>query len=128
MDAKILIVDDSRTVRAVLKRTIQLAGFDASGVREAGNGLEALTALEADGADVVLTDIHMPEMNGVELVQALRANPKFAEQAIVVISSESTEERRAQLLGLGVKHMLSKPFTAESIRSVIVDMMKVQPS
>jgi len=114
-----LIVDDSRTVRAVLKRSLVMAGFGSATVHEAENGTEALKALDANKFDVVLSDIHMPEMDGTQLVTAMRIDPRFAETPVVVISSDTTESRRDIMLGLGVKSFVHKPFRAEDLRDIL---------
>ncbi len=123
MSQRFLVVDDSRTVRIQIRRTLQMAGYDTDGVVEAANGIEALAALGVGRFDALLTDIHMPAMDGVELVRRVRAHPPLAGLPILVISSESTEERRSQLRSLGADSVLAKPFTPESIKAVLADLL-----
>ena len=124
MNAKILIVDDSRMIRSVLKRSLSLVGVDPGCVTEAENGKEALDLVQDGDFDVVLTDIHMPEMTGVEFIVEARKQPRFANLPIAVISSEHTAERKIQLGQVGVKHFIQKPFTPEDIKRVLVDYLK----
>ncbi len=123
MSHRFLVVDDSRTVRIQLRRTLQMAGYDSGGVVEAGNGVEALAALGTSRFDALLTDIHMPTMDGVELVRRVRAHAPLAAMPIVVISSESTEERRTQMRQLGANSVIAKPFTPESIKSTLSELL-----
>ncbi len=102
-----------------------MAGYDSAGVVEAGNGIEALAALGTGRFDALLTDIHMPTMDGVELVRRVRAHPPLATLPIVVISSENTEERRAQMRLLGANSVIAKPFTPESIKSTLAELLAV---
>jgi len=120
---RFLVVDDSRTVRIQLRRTLQMAGYDPNSVVEAGNGIEALAALGTGHFDVLLTDIHMPAMDGVELVRRVRAHAPLAGMPIVVISSENTEERRMQMRQLGANSVLAKPFTPESIKTALTELL-----
>ena len=119
MGYTILIVDDSKTVRSVLQRAIDIARVPADTLLTAENGQQALELLEESGIDLLITDIHMPVMTGVELLEALRASERHAKLPAVVISSDSSERRREQLRDLGVHDLLSKPFQPEVLRDVI---------
>lgn len=119
MTYEILIVDDSKTVRAVLKRAIAHAQITDSVIHNAANGQEALDILKSVVVDIVLTDIHMPVMDGIELMRNMRADEKLEKMPIVVISSDTSDARRAELEQLGALAILSKPFQAERIRDVI---------
>ena len=119
MDYNVLIVDDSPILRRVIKRTVLMAGIDGEHVSEAGHGKEALEILAESQIDILLTDVHMPVMGGVELLQRMGADDRFAEIAKVVITSDASEERQNQLKELGIQSILTKPFQAEDIRDAV---------
>lgn len=125
MPFNILIVDDSRTVRRVLRRAIDLAGLPAAEFFEASNGAEALEHLRGGHpVDIVLTDVHMPVMTGVQLVQEIRGDQNLRSLPVVVLTSDTSASRREQLEQLGVRAFLGKPFQPETIRDVLVDLME----
>jgi two-component system chemotaxis response regulator CheY len=115
----ILIVDDSATTRAVIKRTIAMATVPTDNVFEASNGVEALAVLAKFRVTLVFADLNMPEMGGAELTQRMRANPATAGIPVIVVSSESMERKIAMLKQQGVRGYIKKPFTPEQIRDVI---------
>ncbi|HEY9555716.1 MAG TPA: response regulator [Acidimicrobiales bacterium] len=113
----ILVVDDSRAMRMIVSRTLRQAGFGDGTLREAADGAEALAAIEAEQPDLVLSDWNMPNVNGIELLQALRAAGN--EVRFGFITSESTTEMREQAIGAGAEFLLAKPFTADDFAEVI---------
>ena len=123
MGYKILIVDDSSVTRAVLKKTIQMTGVDVSTVYEASNGNEALQQLDKYEVDLILADLNMPQMNGIEMVDKVFANPKTAEIPIIVVSTEASTARIQLLKEKGIKGYIHKPFTPESIRNVLEEVL-----
>lgn len=125
MGHRILLVDDSATTRAVIKRTITMAGVAVDNLLEAANGKEALAALEHFKIDIVFADLNMPEMGGVELTERIRANPDWAHVAIIIVSSESMEKKIAMLRQQGIRGYIKKPFTPEQIRDVINEVIGV---
>jgi two-component system chemotaxis response regulator CheY len=124
MGYRILLVDDSATTRGLIKRTIQLAGLPVSEFHEAGNGKEALEKLRAHAVDLILADLNMPEMNGIELAHAVLANPEMAPVQIAIISAEPSGSRLLELRRAGVKGYLRKPCTPESLRDLVVPLME----
>ncbi len=116
---RILIVDDSSIMRTLIKRVLALAEVPADDVLEAGNGAEALKILESKDVQVLLTDINMPEMNGVELLQTLMKNDRWNRLTRVVISTDGSASRREEVAGLDVRCYLEKPFTPEVMRDVL---------
>lgn len=125
MACNILIVDDSRTTRAMIKRVIQLAGVATEGLYEAGNGKEALEILSKMPVDLVLADLHMPEMNGIELTQEIQKNPATSPIPIVIISAEPSQEKIAALQGTGIRGHLRKPFSPEALRDMVNSLLGV---
>lgn len=124
MTHNILIVDDSATTRAVIKRTIQLAGVPAE-FYEAAEGNAALELLGRERMDLVLADLHMPGMGGVELVRRMLADPASRSIPVLVITAEPNQSRLEELKREGVRGCVRKPFTPEGIRGVINDMLGV---
>ena len=125
MAYNILIVDDSATMRSIIKRTLGMAALDVGEYFEAGNGQEALQVLEREWIDVVLADINMPVMNGIELTQRMQASEALRGIPVVVVSTEASTTRIDELKAKGVKGYVHKPFTPEAIRDVITQVLGV---
>ena len=114
---KILIVDDSKAMRMIVKRTLTSAGYGGYAIVEAANGKEALDAIKASMPDFVLSDWNMPEMSGIELLSALqRDNIKVP---FGFVTSETTEEMRERARDNGALFLLGKPFTPETMGQVL---------
>jgi two-component system chemotaxis response regulator CheY len=115
-----LIVDDSRAMRLVMGRYLKELGYE---VTEAGDGKEALEALNRQGAhpDVALVDWNMPTMNGIELVQAIRREPRFSDVRLMMVTSETEGVRVETALEAGADEYLMKPFT----REILVEKLAV---
>lgn len=114
----ILVVDDSRAMRAIIKRALSsLRRFAGARFREAADGREALAAIEADPPDLVISDWNMPEMSGIELLQAL--NDAGIRVPFGFVTSESTPEMHELAKAHGAQFMVSKPFTPESLERAL---------
>ncbi len=109
---KILIVDDSRVMRQIVIRTLRQAGYGGHELVEAENGAIALEMIQADAPDLVLSDWNMPEMNGIDLLRALRA--AGSEVPFGFITSEGTPEMAQRATASGALFLITKPFTADS--------------
>jgi two-component system chemotaxis response regulator CheY len=106
-----LIVDDSRATRSLLRRTLIEVGYE---VLEAGNGLEALELLgSCDPVDLALVDWNMPEMDGLELVKAMRADRTYADMVVMMVSAESDMSNVARALMVGADEYAIKPVTKD---------------
>ncbi|MEQ1912185.1 MAG: response regulator [Vicinamibacterales bacterium] len=114
---RILIVDDSSTMRRIIINTLNKIGY--SDYVEASNGREAMDKLAALSIDLVITDWNMPEMSGLELVKAVRANDKTRHLPLLMVTTNAAKEHVDQALGAGVTDYLSKPFTPDTIREKI---------
>lgn len=125
MSINILIVDDSKTVQAVIEKTLQLSEIEIGNIFHAGNGKEALEILRNNWIDLVLTDINMPIMNGVELIYKMNQDDLLKTIPIVIISTEGSETRIDELKTKGAKAYLRKPFTPESLKDLIVELLGV---
>jgi two-component system chemotaxis response regulator CheY len=116
----VLLVDDSETMRAMIKRVIKLSGFETENIYEAANGQQALEVLDDHWVDLVLTDIHMPEMDGLELLRRLSVDPVLSKLPVIVVTSEGSEQPIREALTLGAKACIRKPFTPEMVREVLM--------
>ena len=123
MAFNVLVVDDSMSMRAIIKKVIGMSGFDVGEIAEAGNGLEALARLEDFWADVVLTDIHMPEMDGVELLKKIKSNPMTQALPVVMITTESRDEVVSGALEMGAAGYIKKPFRPEDIKALLGEIL-----
>jgi two-component system chemotaxis response regulator CheY len=121
----ILIVDDSILMRTALKRTIDMVGIDTESISEASNGIEALEVLNSKPIDLILTDLNMPEMDGIELVHRLKENSEYASIPVIVITTESSTVRIEDLQAEGIQDYLHKPFTPEEFRETITRSLGV---
>jgi two-component system chemotaxis response regulator CheY len=126
MGFSVLIVDDSATTRGLIRRALQLSGLPVGEFFEAGHGKDALAQLAQRPVDLILTDLHMPEMSGVELAQAVFANPATAGIPVAVVSAEPSSLRLAELRRAGVKGYLRKPCTPESLRNLVAPIMELR--
>ena len=116
MAYRVMIVDDSPSMRAFVRRVIALSGFEVEVCLNAGNGVEGLALLEQQAVDIILTDINMPEMNGEEFLRRLEEHERFRAIPVVVISTDATENRMHRMLELGAQGYISKPFSPEALR------------
>ena len=126
MSCNILIVDDSPILRKAIKKVVRLAGIEDDRIHEAGNGQEALDILETVWIDLVLLDLNMPVMDGEQFAQELRKRPELNGVAVVVVSTESNQERLGRLRALGVKESLHKPFQPEDLCKLITKTLGVK--
>ena len=126
MSFNILTVDDSTTTRALIKRALQIAGLPVTTLYEAANGALALEQLKAHEVHLILVDLHMPEMNGIELAHAVLKDPATKDIPVAIISAEPSAKRIAELREAGVKGYLKKPFTPESIKNLVKPFMEAQ--
>lgn len=124
MGYRILIVDDSATMRAMIRRSVGLAGLDVEAFYEAGHGADALVLLRREKVDLVLADLHMPVMNGVELSRAVLADPALAAVRIAVISAEPSADKLLELKRAGVRGFVRKPCTPEMLRDLITSVLE----
>ena len=124
MSHRILIVDDSMTTRGLIKRAILCSGLDISEFFEAGHGGEALQQLALHPVDLILADLHMPVMNGIELTRAVLANPATAHIPVAVVSAEPSTTRLLELRRAGVKGYVRKPCTPETLRDLVAPLLE----
>ncbi len=122
-EVRALIVDDSSVMRKIVERCLRQAGLDALVVLEAGNGVEALALLRTAKVDLILTDINMPSMDGLELVRQIRAQDLAPDVPVVMITTESSEEHVKQAIQAGARGYIRKPFTAEQVKERVLPLL-----
>ena len=111
---RVLIIDDSRAMRTILSHMLRQLGFDVS---EATNGREALARLdELDRVDLALVDWNMPEMNGIEFVRKVRAESRYNDMRLMMVTTETEIEQVATALQAGANEYVMKPFTKEVVQ------------
>lgn len=116
---KLLVVDDSSTMRKIIIRNLRRAGVDVDEIVEASDGAEGWEQLEKGGFDLVFTDVNMPNMNGVELLEKIRASDEFKSIPVVMITTESTQEAVTSFKEKGASGCVAKPFTADQLEAVV---------
>jgi len=123
MAFNILVADDSETMRAVVKKTVEMSGVPIGEFHEAANGKEALAILENSWIDVILSDINMPEMGGMDLLRAVTASEDFRRIPLIFITTESSEARMDEAKRLGVAGYIKKPFVPETIKTILYEVL-----
>lgn len=123
MALNILVVDDSETVRSIILKTLKLSGLELNEPLQASNGHEALAVLRDNWVDLVLTDINMPDMGGVELIEHMKQDDVLKTIPVVVVSTEGSATRIEELKEKGVRAYIRKPFTPEQIRGVLDEVL-----
>ena len=126
MPRDVLIVDDSATIRQMVKRTMEIAGLDVGVVYEASNGIQALAQLNDHPVAVLLVDINMPTMNGIQLLTRMKQNDRLRDIPIVIVSTEGSRERITQLQNIGAFGYVRKPFQPEQLRDVLKPLLGVK--
>jgi len=119
-----LIVDDSSVMRKIVERSLRQAGIDLAEVREAGNGAEALAILGEDSVDLILCDINMPVMDGLEFVRQLQAMDAAKRAPVVMITTEGSESHVVEALSLGARGYIRKPFTPDQVKEHVIPVLE----
>jgi two-component system, chemotaxis family, chemotaxis protein CheY len=119
MAYNLLIVDDSQTMRKVIRKSVSLAGVELGDCYEAGSGQEALKLLSDHLIDLIFTDLNMPEMDGLEFIRNLKRDEKLMKIPVVLITSMKSEPRIQEAMGLGIHGFIQKPFHPEALRDLL---------
>lgn len=122
-EIRALIVDDSSVMRKIVERSLRQAGLQTLVVHEAASGVEGLDVLKANRVDLILTDINMPSMDGLEFVRQIRARGLAAGVPVVMITTESSEEHVKQAIQAGARGYIRKPFTAEQVKERVLPLL-----
>ncbi len=123
MESDILVVDDSAAIRKILQRVLRQTGMAIRTIAEAGDGQEALEVLKAQKVDLVLTDINMPKMDGLQFLAALRSVPQWSTLPVVMITTEGGEAKVSEAVRLGAVGYVRKPFTADQIKEKLAALL-----
>ncbi len=126
MGYNILVVDDSSVMRTMIIKSLGMSGVEIGEVYQSGNGKEGLEELDKNWVDLVIIDINMPVMNGQEMIENMRQNEEMSKVPVIVISTEGSEKRIAQLKEKGIR-FIHKPFTPEIIRDTVNEIMEEEP-
>jgi len=110
-------------MRKIVERSLRQAGIELASVLEAGNGAEALSALESNPVDLILCDINMPVMDGMEFVKKLPGVPNAKGVPVVMITTEGSESHVAEALSHGARGYIRKPFTSDQVREQILPIL-----
>jgi two-component system chemotaxis response regulator CheY len=116
---KVLIVDDSPLTRRMLTRALSLTGLPIESVHEAGDGASALAQMREHWIDLVLSDLHMPEMNGLEMVREMSRDGLTAQIPVVIVSSNRSKRHADELAALGARAYVHKPVQPEALGRVL---------
>jgi two-component system, chemotaxis family, chemotaxis protein CheY len=120
---EMLVVDDSPVTRKMVRRALSLSGLAVAQVYEAADGAEALVQLAAHHVDLVLADINMPVMNGIELVERMSQDAELSGVPVVIVATPMSQDRVDHVLDRGARAYLSKPFRPEALRDVVLQIL-----
>ena len=126
MAIRALIVDDSSVMRKIVERCLRQAGMDLGQVSEASNGAEALALVNENAFDLILSDINMPVMDGLEFIRHLKELEKGKNVPIVMITTEGGEKSVLEALSLGAKGYIRKPFTPDQVKDHVIPVLRSQ--
>jgi two-component system, chemotaxis family, chemotaxis protein CheY len=124
-EVRTLIVDDSSVMRKIVERSLRQAGLDSMVVHEASSGTEGLALLRDKQVDLILSDINMPSMDGLEFLRQVRAQNLAPGVPVVMITTESSEEHVKQAILAGAQGYIRKPFTAEQVKERVLPLLNV---
>jgi two-component system chemotaxis response regulator CheY len=122
-EVRTLIVDDSSVMRKIVERALRQAGIDPLVVLEAGSGTEGLEVLKTKQVDLILSDINMPSMDGLEFVRQIQLQNLAPGVPVVMITTESSEEHVKQAIQAGARGYIRKPFTAEQVKERVLPLI-----
>jgi two-component system chemotaxis response regulator CheY len=128
MQSDVLVVDDSAAIRKILQRVLRKTGVSIRYIHEAGDGQQALTLLETEKVDLILSDINMPKMDGLQLLAALKASARWRHIPVVMITTESGASNVDEAVRLGASGYVRKPFTADQIKEKLAGILEPAPA
>jgi two-component system chemotaxis response regulator CheY len=123
MALDVLIVDDSAAIRKILQRVLVQADVALGSVYEASDGQEAIAKLKHSSVNLILADVNMPNMDGLELLGRLKANQAWKDVPVLMVTTEGSQNKVMQALQLGANGYLRKPFTADQIKEKLVGIL-----
>jgi two-component system chemotaxis response regulator CheY len=123
MALDVLIVDDSAAIRKILQRVLLQADVNLGKVWEAGDGFEALESLKVNKVGLILSDINMPKMDGLQFLGQVKADPASRDVPVVMITTEGSQAKVMEAVTLGASGYIRKPFTAEQIKEKLTGLI-----
>lgn len=120
----ILIVEDSATTRSLIRAIIEEMGDDFS-TTEAATGFEALKLLPQEEFSLIITDINMPDINGLELINFVKNNPRYNHIPLIIVTTEKSNEDKERGLALGASDYVTKPFKPEELQGAITKVLNL---
>ncbi len=123
MALDVLIVDDSAAIRKILQRVLLQTDVELGKVLEAGDGLEALETLKTNKVGLILSDINMPKMDGLQFLGRVKADPECRDTPVVMITTEGSQAKVMEAVTLGASGYIRKPFTAEQIKEKLIGLI-----
>jgi two-component system, chemotaxis family, chemotaxis protein CheY len=123
MKGTVLVVDDSAMMRKVVLRVLKMAEVDFEAVLEAGDGAEALALLRTNKVDLIMCDINMPVMTGLQLLQHVKDEKLAVGVPIVMVTTENSEPQVRQAILAGARGYMRKPFTIEHIKNIVKPLL-----
>jgi two-component system chemotaxis response regulator CheY len=124
MESSVLVVDDSAAIRKILQRVLRQTGMIIGEIYDAGDGQEALEVLKTKTIGLVLSDINMPKMDGLQLLAAMKNTPQWRDIPVVMITTEGGETKVGEALKLGAAGYVRKPFTADQIKEKLAGILE----
>jgi two-component system chemotaxis response regulator CheY len=119
----IMIVEDSATTRSMIRAVLE--EFDEVETVEAASGFEAIKLLPGQEVDLVVTDINMPDINGLELINFLRKDERWVNTPIIIISTERSEEDKKRGVALGANAYITKPFDPDDLQGIVKELFNL---
>ncbi len=124
MSINVLVVDDSVTIRTMIAKALRLSVSDLGEIFEADNGIAAIARLVEKQVDVILTDINMPRMDGIQFIGKIKSMPQLASIPVIVISTDGSSERLKALEDKGIAGYLHKPFRPEQLKQLLSTILE----
>lgn len=124
MALRVLTVDDSKTIRIIIKKALD--PYDCQ-VFEAENGIEGLAAAIREKPDIMILDITMPEMNGIEMLEKVQANPTLKNIPVIMLTAESGKDNVVKIVKMGIKNYMIKPFKGDQLIERMQGIVKLEP-
>ena len=122
MALDVLIVDDSAAIRKILQRVLMQAEVPLGKVYEAGDGKEALDSMQKESVGLVMSDINMPNMDGLEFLRAVKADGRLKDVPVIMVTTEGSKAKVMEAVELGAVGYVRKPFTAEQIKEKLTGL------
>jgi len=123
MGLEVLIVDDSASMRSIVRKIVGLSGYEVTTYYESSDGLEALEVLSKQWIDIILLDINMPQMDGITFLREMKKEDLYKKIPVVLVTTEARQETVDEAFKLGVKAHIKKPFQPEQIRQILDDIL-----